>query len=438
MAVVLGPLKVIQPDDLDPPPTDLDACEAKMIDSGATSDVYLATLKSEGEVVAVKRLHRFNDPREVVNHRNEVRVMLALFADNPNIVRVFGSVNNPAYPCIVMGYCEHGSLEKLLPLLDIAKKLYALRCVAYGLASVHRHLVAHRDLKTSNILVDGTGRAMIGDFGSVKVVAEASGQTKSTVGTAEYMAPEVAREQCGGHGWLKADIWSFGIVCVKVLTGQLPYDPARVRGEGLLNHIANLKVLSVPKLPSEVPAEIARIIERCLQVAPKDRPTAEQLTSSFEKVLRVALSPSSPGLHRDPAAEAERKRLEQALSEKEQAHADVQRALSEKEQAHVEAQRALAQKEAEAQRARSEKEAEAKRVAELEKRLKEYQLQEERRRGQEAEEQQRKAQEEQRRKAQEAKAVPVVIQPPRPSSGRYFRLCIVIRLLICKQDQGGR
>jgi len=319
---MLRALKTIQPEELDPSPAFPQKYHKYIKGHGANAVVFVA--KYNHHDVAVKLLSGgFKSIRDFVNFRNEARMMDGVQHDN--IVRVYGVVMDASIPCLVMEYYENGSLEEVLPRMSLPQKLYALSGVVCGLAYVHKHLVARRDLKTANILLDDAGKAVIGDFGSVKILGESTGQTKSTVvGTTEYMAPEVARGQCAGVAWLKADIWSFGVVCVKVLTGSLLYHSTGLFGDGLLVHIAGLKRKpDIPPLPAGTPNEVAKLVAQCLEIEPKDRPTADQLIAAFQHVPKAVLSPT---------ASVDRLSIDSAIEEERKKHAEQLRVVREQEQ----------------------------------------------------------------------------------------------------------
>src|SRR5206468_10005915 len=93
--------------------------------------------------------------------------------------------------------------------------------IAAGLAHAHaRHLV-HRDLKPANVLFDGEGRAKIADFGIARI-GDSSGLTATgtVFGTAAYISPEQA---AGETATAASDVYAFGVVLFRMLTGRLPF-----------------------------------------------------------------------------------------------------------------------------------------------------------------------------------------------------------------------
>lgn len=87
--------------------------------------------------------------------------------------------------------------------------------VLAGLKEIHAKKVVHRDVKPENVMIDNQGHIKLIDFGFAKQI-DGSGRTYTNCGTLGYTAPEVI--QGLGHSF-KADIWSFGILIVEMLTG---------------------------------------------------------------------------------------------------------------------------------------------------------------------------------------------------------------------------
>jgi len=281
--VALLPIKSIDPSTLDPSPENPRLYGQKLIGRGSQSRVYIAEYDNDIRAVKVYPLG-FANVRHLIDFRTEARIMLTIM--DPNIVHVYGAIVNEHSPAIVMDYCALGPLDNLIPKMNLAQRLWALRCIARGLSVVHSHLISHRDLKPANVFVDRGGKALLGDFGMAKILSEGTGQTKSAmVGTVKFMAPEVARGKCGGLGWLQADMWSFGITCYNVLSGgSYPFSDS---GDALTADLITLKNLKIQPIPN-VPAEVSALMARCLQVDPAARPTAQEAI----KILKVF--PESP------------------------------------------------------------------------------------------------------------------------------------------------
>ncbi len=254
----------------------------KILGAGATGRVFLAHDEFQGRPVAVKVLHVGTGPsgREAyLRFAREARASMEIV--HPNLVRVF-EFNSEA-PFLVMEYLPGGTLEDRLAAAERAGRpltmptiRYATSAILDGLHAVHRVGITHRDLKPANILFGAAGEAKLGDFGAAHLQDLASTLTGTMLGTLAYMAPEQILGSTAPSA--ATDLYAFGIVLYRMLTGHLPFT-----GPDLFSQHLN-----------EEPTPISQYVPH---------------RGSFEGLVRSLLQ-KDPG-HRPASAEAVRRLLEQ-------------------------------------------------------------------------------------------------------------------------------
>lgn len=193
-----------------------------VLGQGAMGTVYLAWQESLERHVALKILppEVRGDPEALRRLRQEA--VIAGRLRHPSIVAVhdYGWDGETAY--LVTDLVEGGTLaDRLGEPLPLADVLDLLRPVAAALDFAHAEGVLHRDVKPTNILLSRDGRAVLADFGLVKVVGTAQTLAGVVLGTPHYMAPEQAS---GGELDGRADIYALGVVAYQALTGALPFE----------------------------------------------------------------------------------------------------------------------------------------------------------------------------------------------------------------------
>jgi len=237
---------------------------------GGMGVVYKAHDTKLDRVVALKFLpaHVAASEEERQRFIHEAKAASAL--DHPNICNVHEIDETPdGQVFIVMAIYEGAPLNRKIekgPLkIDEAADI-AIQ-VAEGLQAAHEKGIVHRDVKSSNIMVTGKGRAVIMDFG----LAHSRGMSKltktgSTIGTVPYMSPEQARGEKVDH---RSDIWSLGVVIYEMITGRLPFQSAYT--DAVVYSILNENPPPVTSLRSGIPMALEAIIKKCLEKNPSDR-----------------------------------------------------------------------------------------------------------------------------------------------------------------------
>ncbi|KAI3681792.1 hypothetical protein L6452_36597 [Arctium lappa] len=249
--------------------------DENVIGEGGYGIVYSGIL-GDNTRVAVKNLlnNRGQAEREF-----KVEVEAIGRVRHKNLVRLLGYCVEGAYRMLVYEYVDNGNLDQWLhgdmgdvSPLTWSHRMNIIQGTAKGLAYLHEGLepkVVHRDIKSSNILLDRQWNAKVSDFGLAKLLgSDTSYVTTRVMGTFGYVAPEYA---CTGMLTEKSDVYSFGILIMEILTGRNPVDYARPQGE--VNLVEWLKTMVGsrksdevvdPKLP-EMPS--SKALKRLLLVA---------------------------------------------------------------------------------------------------------------------------------------------------------------------------
>ncbi|KAG8657240.1 LRR receptor-like serine/threonine-protein kinase ERECTA [Manihot esculenta] len=273
--------------------------EKYIIGYGASSTVYKCVLKN-CKPVAIKRLHshyphclkEFETELETVGsikHRNLVSLQAYSLSSSGNL--------------LFYDYMENGSLWDLLhgstkKKLDWDTRLRIALGAAQGLAYLHHDCsprIIHRDVKSSNILLDKDFEAHLTDFGIAKSLCVSKSHTSTYVmGTIGYIDPEYARTSRLTE---KSDVYSYGIVLLELLTGKKAVDDECNLHHLILSKTANNAVMETvdPEITSTCKdlgavKKVFQLALLCTKRQPSDRPTMQEVT----QVIRSLVPPSLP------------------------------------------------------------------------------------------------------------------------------------------------
>ena len=193
-----------------------------LVGRGTTGAVYRAS--SGAESVALKVLRPELAIDEMYRRRFLREVRIAQELRHPHLVEVLDAGADGGTVYMVARYVHGRSLARVLAEdgpLPMSQVVRTALGVASGLDELHRQGIVHRDVKPSNILIDGEGRAMLTDFGLARHVAETVLTSYGLVlGTLDYIAPE---RLDGGEATPATDIYSLGCVVYACLTGHAPF-----------------------------------------------------------------------------------------------------------------------------------------------------------------------------------------------------------------------
>ena len=287
------------------------------IGSGGMGEVYRARDSRLERDVAVKVLARAlkDQPEALARFEREAKAVAAL--SHPNILAIHDIGCDGPLPFSVTELLEGRTLRERLDQGPLSWREAAEVgvAVAEGLAAAHAKGIVHRDLKPDNLFLTADGRVKILDFGLARSVppGAAAHDPNSTptllrdadeglvVGTLGYMSPEQARGQTVGP---PSDLFSMGCVLYEAVSGRRPFD--RPTPTDTLAAILHEVPQPVAQSGRHVPAELARVIDHCLQKAPEAR---FQSASDLAFALRAVLGDSGVDLSPAPKRRGVRRRV---------------------------------------------------------------------------------------------------------------------------------
>ncbi|XP_042342528.1 serine/threonine-protein kinase PAK 4 [Plectropomus leopardus] len=189
------------------------------IGEGSTGIVCIATVKTTGKLVAVKKMDlRKQQRRELLF--NEVVIMRDYHHEN--VVEMYNSYLVGDELWVVMEFLEGGALTDIVTHTRMNEEQIATVCLSVlkALSVLHSQGVIHRDIKSDSILLTHDGRVKLSDFGFCAQVSKEVQRRKSLVGTPYWMAPELISRLPYGP---EVDIWSLGIMVIEMVDGEPPY-----------------------------------------------------------------------------------------------------------------------------------------------------------------------------------------------------------------------
>ncbi len=255
-----------------------------LVGQGQFGRVYCASHRKTGRLVALKELNR--DRFSTRSFLRELRFLLSL--QHPNIVTCQALEHTATGRCLVMDYCEGGTLRDLLRDDMQLHPLQGLNLIAQilaGLDHAHQREIVHCDIKPENILLAATATgwtARITDFGIARLSQELSTEGFGNTGSPAYMAPE----RFYGQHSPASDIYAVGILLFEVLTGYRPFS-------GLPGDLMGAHLNQALVLPDTIPTAISPIIRTALQKLPARR---FRSAAEMRNVLHCAIAECEPDL----------------------------------------------------------------------------------------------------------------------------------------------
>ncbi|KAK3140006.1 hypothetical protein QOZ80_5AG0393980 [Eleusine coracana subsp. coracana] len=254
----------------------------EQIGQGSCGTVYHALWY--GSDVAVKVFSKQEYSEDVIQtFRQEVSLMKKL--RHPNILLFMGAVTSPQRLCIVTEFLPRGSLFRLLQRsntkLDVRRRVHMALDIARGMNYLHHSSppIIHRDLKSSNLLVDKNWTVKVADFGLSRLKRETFLTTKTGKGTPQWMAPEVLRNEPSDE---KSDVYSYGVILWELVTQKIPWENLNsmqvIGAVGFMNQRLDI--------PSDVDPQWTSVILSCWESDPQRRPTFQELLERLRELQR--------------------------------------------------------------------------------------------------------------------------------------------------------
>src|SRR5437667_8595502 len=291
---------------------------------GGMGEVYLAEDTRLHRNVALKIL-----PADLASNHDRMRrfeqeATAAAALNHPNIAHIYEIGEVDALNFIAMEFVDGVTLRQCIHdgQTDLTKLLRYLQHTAEGLAKAHASGIVHRDLKPDNIMVTRDGHAKVLDFGLAKLIeppqaigTRASGSSEvatallaqhswpgTVMGTVSYMSPEQAQGKTKEIDQ-RSDIFSFGCILFEAATGRKPFE-----GESIIKSLHMVVYEPAPPLADfnpSAPAELKRIVRRCLAKDPDERYQSIKEVAIELKELRRELKGSGIDSTVPPPAKSE-------------------------------------------------------------------------------------------------------------------------------------
>ncbi|BAT83414.1 hypothetical protein LR48_Vigan03g028200 [Vigna angularis] len=259
---------------------------------GAYGSVFKAQLPS-GKIVAVKKLHGFEAevPTFDESFRNEAKVLSKI--KHRHIVKLHGFCLHKRIMFLIYEYMEKGSLFSVLfddmkaMELDWKKRINTIKGTAHAISYLHHDCVppiVHRDISTSNVLLNSEWEPTVSDFGTARFLNLDSSNRTIVVGTIGYIAPELAYTMVVNE---KCDVYSFGVVTLETLMGKHPKEILSSLDSTSTNSDIKLCEILDQRLPHPTFSDLQDIVVAaimafaCLNPNPCFRPTMKRISQCF-------------------------------------------------------------------------------------------------------------------------------------------------------------
>ncbi len=265
-----------------------------LIGHGGMADVYKGYDPHFEREVAVKVFKR-EDEEMLRRFIREAHLMAAL--RNEHLLRIYDSdssrIGDTTWYYIVMPFMEGGTLRARIRRspLSLSQVCQALKEISLALDYIHQQGIIHRDIKSSNVLLDAQGHCYLADFGIARTSTDATQLTSTgnILGTVDYVAPELFEENRRADAG--SDLYSLGVLLFEMVTGQLPFWAENQIA--LVSMHMNKQPPSPRSIVPTLSPQVERVILKALEKKPEQRYASA--TALAEAFCRAVNSPEQNG-----------------------------------------------------------------------------------------------------------------------------------------------
>ena len=263
----------------------------QVVGKGGMADVYKGYDSHFDRTVAVKVFKR-EDEDMLRRFVREARLMASFH--NEHLVPIYDAgqylADYETRYYIVMPFMEGGTLRTRIRQspLSLDEACRVLKDIADALDYIHQQGIVHRDIKASNVLLDGQGRYYLSDFGIARISTDATQLTitGNVLGTVDYIAPELFLDNHKADA--RSDLYSLGVLLFEMVTGQLPFS-----AENQLA-VVTMHMNKQPPLPSSISEAISPQVDRVILKALEKRPE-QRYSSATELADAFCQAATMPG-----------------------------------------------------------------------------------------------------------------------------------------------
>ncbi|KDP29525.1 hypothetical protein JCGZ_19238 [Jatropha curcas] len=278
--------------------------QSRFLGQGGFGTVYKGMLP-DGSIIAVKRSKTI-DRSQIDQFINEVVILSQI--NHRNIVKLLGCCLETEFPLLVYEFISNGTLshhihkENTESLISWEDRCRIASEVAGAVAYMHSAAsfpIFHRDIKSSNILLDDKYSAKVSDFGTSRSISyDKTHITTIVQGTFGYLDPEYFYTSQFTE---KSDVYSFGVVLIELLTGEKPISSTRAEDErNLVAHFISSAekdrlfqllepIVAIEARKQDIKA-IAKLAMRCLSSNGKKRPTMKEVAMELDELRKSQTS----------------------------------------------------------------------------------------------------------------------------------------------------